>query len=312
MSLRFSALMALVVMVMPVAFTIGSQAQTASVTRALNPAFDAMERIIRQDQGYQSFTKEVDSWKIRQNGCLSKQPDSNRLFFDYEEGDGYIQDSETHTTPVTASCKFDVGTTCTGAMILDYSDSYWALEFSRIAYVNAVSLIASRYNVPLSAIQPSLHKMTALVERSLSRKMSGASQLKWDKQDEALKDQELTTELELMRAWNKYRQDTNQMHSVPAFVNEPGCGAGSVKVTFKTQPPGGHLRLITTFDWSLCQAQGTDPWDDNCRGWSEVVTEKVNVSGEYHYIATWSDGTVWRDKFTIRPSNVDQIVNVRR
>jgi hypothetical protein len=82
--------------------------------------------------------------------------------------------------------------------------------------------------------------------------------------------------------------------SSPKFVYEPGCGSGGVDVHFALNPADGQLFLIPVFLYKLCQVQHLSPMDfKSCDRWKEIFSERVwNVSGDYMYLARWSDGVV--------------------
>jgi hypothetical protein len=88
--------------------------------------------------------------------------------------------------------------------------------------------------------------------------------------------------------------------SKPIFVYQPGCGSGGEDVHFALQPKDGQLFLIPVFLYKLCQIQHLNPLDfQSCDRWKEILDEQVwDVSGDYMYIARWSDGVVRCGKFS--------------
>jgi hypothetical protein len=88
--------------------------------------------------------------------------------------------------------------------------------------------------------------------------------------------------------------------SKPKFVFQPGCGSGGASVHFALQPADGQLFLIPVFLYKLCQAQHVSPLDfKSCDRWKEIFSERVwAVSGDYMYLARWSDGVVRCGKLT--------------
>jgi hypothetical protein len=89
--------------------------------------------------------------------------------------------------------------------------------------------------------------------------------------------------------------------SKPKFVFNPGCGSGGgASVHFALQPADGQLFLIPVFLYKLCQAQHVSPFDfKSCDRWKEIFSERVwAVSGDYMYLARWSDGVVRCGKLT--------------
>jgi len=82
--------------------------------------------------------------------------------------------------------------------------------------------------------------------------------------------------------------------SLPKFVKEGGCGGGEIQVHFALKPADGQLFLIPVFLYKLCQAQNLNPSDlRSCDRWKEVLNGEVSyASGDYMYMAHWSDGVV--------------------
>jgi hypothetical protein len=73
---------------------------------------------------------------------------------------------------------------------------------------------------------------------------------------------------------------------------EPGCGAGEDRFTIRSEPPGATLHVISRWNTLVCESLEIDPYDlDRCKGWRPVAAPSVErVVGDYHYLATWSDG----------------------
>jgi hypothetical protein len=104
-----------------------------------------------------------------------------------------------------------------------------------------------------------------------------------------LVDQEKT----MAAALNKYRQQSDP--SLPTFiVKECAGGEGTVEVHIDLQPPEGQIFLIPVFFYKLCEAQHLDPADPrSCDRWTEVLRGTAEyVSGDYMYLARWTDGSV--------------------
>ena len=80
----------------------------------------------------------------------------------------------------------------------------------------------------------------------------------------------------------------------PKFVSKGGCGSGGIEVRFALTPADGQLFLIPVFLYKLCQAQKLNPEDlRSCDRWKEVFSGGVAyASGDYVYLARWSDGVV--------------------
>jgi hypothetical protein len=82
--------------------------------------------------------------------------------------------------------------------------------------------------------------------------------------------------------------------SKPKFVLEAGCGSSGVDVRIALKPTDGQLFLIPIFLYKLCQVQHLNPLDfKSCDRWKEIFNEHVlEISGDYRYLARWSDGVV--------------------
>lgn len=82
--------------------------------------------------------------------------------------------------------------------------------------------------------------------------------------------------------------------STPKFVFDPGCGSGGVEARLAIKPAEGQLFLIPVFLYKLCQAQHLNPLDlKSCDRWKEIIGDQVwEVSGDYMYLARWTDGVV--------------------
>lgn len=93
-------------------------------------------------------------------------------------------------------------------------------------------------------------------------------------------------------ALNSYRRLSKP--SLPRFVVEGGCGAAEIEVHLELRPPNGRLFLIPVFLYKLCQAQHLNPADPrSCDRWTEVLNGTASyVSGDYVYMARWTDGSV--------------------
>ena len=105
--------------------------------------------------------------------------------------------------------------------------------------------------------------------------------------------QEEAGKKQIAAALNNYRRQSKP--SLPRFIVEGGCGgAGEVEVHLTLQPPDGRLFLIPVFLYKVCQAQHLNPNDPGtCDRWTEVLNGTASyVSGDYIYMARWSDGAV--------------------
>jgi hypothetical protein len=66
-------------------------------------------------------------------------------------------------------------------------------------------------------------------------------------------------------------------------------------VPLVTQPAASHVFVIPSFFYELCRVRKVDPEDTmRCAHWREVASRVVPMSGSYHYIAKWADGTTAR------------------
>lgn len=95
----------------------------------------------------------------------------------------------------------------------------------------------------------------------------------------------------LSETLNAYRR-----RSAPALPKTSvvgGCGEGEVGVRIATRPRNGRVRLIPVFFYKLCQIQKIDPDDPRrCDHWRESAEGALlDLSGDYIYQASWSDGT---------------------
>jgi hypothetical protein len=97
---------------------------------------------------------------------------------------------------------------------------------------------------------------------------------------------------QIVAALNKYRRQANRR--LPEFTDEGGCGAGEINVNIRLLPADGQLFLIPVFLFKLCQAQHLNAADPgSCDRWTEVINGTASyVSGDYLYLARWTDGTV--------------------
>jgi hypothetical protein len=110
-------------------------------------------------------------------------------------------------------------------------------------------------------------------------------------EDQQIKEQR-ATEQRLAAALNRYREEKNP--SLGKFYVHGGCGSGEIEVHIALTPPDGQLFLIPVFLYKLCEAQHLNPADPKaCDHWTEVVNGAASyVSGDYVYLARWTDGAV--------------------
>jgi hypothetical protein len=99
---------------------------------------------------------------------------------------------------------------------------------------------------------------------------------------------------------------------LPEAAVEGGCGAGEITVTIETDPPGGQVLFIPTFFYELCKAQRLNPDDtERCNYWREAISGTLsNVSGDYFFVARWSDGSARRGKLGINPKQEGQTIRL--
>jgi hypothetical protein len=100
------------------------------------------------------------------------------------------------------------------------------------------------------------------------------------------------TQDQLVVELNRYRAE--KQPSLPVFNTKGRCGSGEIEVHIALAPPDGQLFLIPVFLFKLCQAQHLNPSDTKaCDRWIEVLNGTASwVSGDYMYMARWSDGSV--------------------
>jgi hypothetical protein len=83
-----------------------------------------------------------------------------------------------------------------------------------------------------------------------------------------------------------------------------GCGGGEVPVRLITQPAATRVSIIPSFFYELCRVQRIDPDDTTrCAHWREVSGPIVQVSGDYHYVARWHDGTTKRGMLDVEAAS---------
>jgi len=72
-------------------------------------------------------------------------------------------------------------------------------------------------------------------------------------------------------------------------------GEGERAIAFVSRPAATHVFIIPSFFYELCRVRKIDPEDTSrCEHWREVLSAVVPVSGSYHYVAKWADGTTAR------------------
>ena len=99
-----------------------------------------------------------------------------------------------------------------------------------------------------------------------------------------------------------YRVDHPRL---PEVLSRPeGCGGGEVSVNLVTEPAATQVSIIPAFFYELCRVQRIDPNDTaRCAHWREVSGPIVQVSGDYHYVAKWHDGTVKRGMLDVEAAS---------
>jgi hypothetical protein len=92
------------------------------------------------------------------------------------------------------------------------------------------------------------------------------------------------------------------------------CGDAEIEAKIVTQPQASQVLFTPSFYYELCVAQKIDPEDTKrCNRWREAVDGKVEyVSGDYHYIARWSDGTTRRGTFRFGVNDDGKLITLRK
>jgi hypothetical protein len=97
------------------------------------------------------------------------------------------------------------------------------------------------------------------------------------------------------------------------IANGLGCGGGEVPVKLVTQPAATQVTIIPAFFYELCRVQRIDPNDTaRCAHWREVSGPIVQVSGDYHYVAKWRDGTVKRGMLDVEAASDSGTITLRK
>jgi hypothetical protein len=114
----------------------------------------------------------------------------------------------------------------------------------------------------------------------------------------------------------RLNQERKANSSLPRLVVDGGCGAGEITVQIATDPPGAQVLFIPTFFYELCRAQklqADDPWGNCSERWREAVDGTVSrVSGDYHYVARWSDGATRRGRLRMTDVEDGQTIKLLR
>ena len=106
--------------------------------------------------------------------------------------------------------------------------------------------------------------------------------------------------------------------SLGRVVNDGSChryaSAGNLSLRIETDPTGGSVFLIPTFFYELCRAQNIDPDDtQRCNRWREAISGRTaSVSGDYLYVARWSDGATRRGKLSVIEQDVGGALVLRK
>lgn len=97
------------------------------------------------------------------------------------------------------------------------------------------------------------------------------------------------------------------------ITNGLGCGGGEVPVKLVTQPVATQVSIIPSFFYELCRVQRIDPNDTTrCAHWRDVSGPIVQVSGDYHYVAKWHDGTVKRGMLDVESATGSGTITLRK
>ena len=99
------------------------------------------------------------------------------------------------------------------------------------------------------------------------------------------------------------------------IIIDGGCGAGEEPIKVVTLPVATQVSIIPAFFFELCRVQRIDPNDTTrCAHWREISGTVTQVSGDYHYIARWHDGTVKRGMLGVNapPAMLSGTVTLRK
>jgi hypothetical protein len=117
---------------------------------------------------------------------------------------------------------------------------------------------------------------------------------------------------ELSETLNAYRRRSAPALPKTAIVG--GCGEGEVGVRIATRPRNGRVRLIPVFFYKLCQVQKIDPDDpQRCDHWRESAEGALlDLSGDYVYQASWSDGARHRGRLSLTNLEYGQTITISK
>lgn len=115
----------------------------------------------------------------------------------------------------------------------------------------------------------------------------------------------------LVRRLNAYRA---AHPSLPAIVEEGGCGGGEASVSIATAPIGAQVLVIPTFFYQLCKVEKQDPDNPNaCPRWREALEGKLqSVAGDYLYQARWPDGKTRRGTLRFDMGDDGKTITLRK
>lgn len=115
----------------------------------------------------------------------------------------------------------------------------------------------------------------------------------------------------IVQELNSYREESPDLPQV-IYLGE--CGAGEVTIDLRTDPAGGRATLIPVFFFELCKAQQLNPEDGTqCKWWLEPAEGlKLEVSGDYYFRATWSDGIQKQGRMSFDPAQDGQTITITK
>jgi hypothetical protein len=99
----------------------------------------------------------------------------------------------------------------------------------------------------------------------------------------------------------KAEKISEDIASAAGFQYETGCGAGpedSQTVEFAISERPKSAFYILQMDFDACKRVLADPYDPSqCDAWARIKAKNNDLSGNYRYRVTWSDGTVAEQSF---------------
>jgi hypothetical protein len=169
----------------------------------------------------------------------------------------------------------------------------WSGNVERIAYIQYFRELAERSHFSPKVIGGDLEAMEAQVLEDVAKRLQG-----WRGAPASF----ASVEQQLAIHWNETLRQyppggQTWLPALQVSTAPPQCiRAGEIAVTIRSEPPGARVRLISDYDWRLCDALNHDPWDPaKCWGWTALPANGAMLSGTYRYQADWPDGKSSRD-----------------